>query len=94
MCAWREDDHWTGECPELGTATDGKSPDEVFTILEDLVILNLNALADCGQLEQQLEESGVTIYTDHPPEQTPLTPIPWRDHQNIRIKEHALAFAA
>ena len=38
---WQEDDHWIGECVELGTITDACSPEAVLDELVELVMLTV-----------------------------------------------------
>lgn len=47
---------WTGECRELGTATDGSDLDQVHAELVDLAILHLNALEQTGERERFFEK--------------------------------------
>ncbi|HZT05702.1 MAG TPA: hypothetical protein VFC51_01615 [Chloroflexota bacterium] len=56
------DDVWTGECRELGTATDGSSLARVHAELVDLVVLHLNALEEAGERERFFQRHGIPFY--------------------------------
>lgn len=53
---------WTGECVELGTATDGPTLDRTHDELVDLVILHLNALEEAGERDRFFKKHGVQLY--------------------------------
>lgn len=56
-------DMWTGECRELGTATDGAGLTQVDAELIDLVVLHLNALEQAGERERFFEKHGIRFYS-------------------------------
>lgn len=62
---------WTGRCQELGTATDGRSLDQVHNELIEApegpvpVELHLAELADVGERERFFDEHGITVYPSH-----------------------------
>ncbi len=55
-------DVWTGECRELGTATDGATLKQVHEELVDLAVLHLNALEEAGERERFFEKHGIPFY--------------------------------
>jgi len=55
-------DLWTGECRELGTATDGTTLRQVHSELVDLVVLHLNALEETGDRERFFETHRIRFY--------------------------------
>ena len=61
-----EDEVWTAECKELGTATFGDTFAEAKQNLEEAIVLHLNTLAKVGELERFFKEHGVKIYQDQP----------------------------
>ncbi len=64
---FREEEQWVGECEELGVSTFSDSLDEVREALEDLVMLDLNALESIGERERFFEKNGIEFYPyDHP----------------------------
>ena len=64
---------WLGQCLELGTATDGRSLDQVHDELSELVTLHLDTLEDVGERERFFTEHGIKFYTEElPPRQLTL----------------------
>ena len=90
LFAWREEGRWAGECIELGTATDGDSPEQVFSELSDMVKLMVEVLEEDGMLEQVFGERGVKIYSDELPARFQPPEVPWRDESRISFEEHQL----
>ena len=62
----QEEDHWFGQCVELGTAADGPSVDAVLEKLRNLVELTLDGLTGAGQLERVFRERNIPIYLTTP----------------------------
>ena len=62
----QEEDHWFGQCVELGTAADGPSVDAVLEKLRNLVELTLDGLTGAGQLERVFRERHIPIYLTTP----------------------------
>lgn len=62
----QEEDVWTGECKELGTATFGESFEEVQQHLAEAVELHLNTLEDVGERERLLREKGIKVRAKKP----------------------------
>jgi hypothetical protein len=59
---------WTGECRELGTATDGPTLEQVHAELVDLVLLHLNTLEKTGERERFFAKHEIAFYPgDAPP---------------------------
>jgi predicted RNase H-like HicB family nuclease len=58
----KEDDAWTGECLELGTATCGDTLEQVHAELAELVELHLHALEKAGELGRFLKANNVKFY--------------------------------
>jgi hypothetical protein len=59
----QSDKTWQGECLELGTATDGRSLNQVHNELCELVELHLNSLEAVGERERFFREHGIQLYT-------------------------------
>ena len=55
---------WTGECLELGTATDSNSLVRVQNELMELVLLHLNTLEECGDRVRFFKEHNIRFFTD------------------------------
>ncbi len=60
----QEGRRWTGECLELGTATYGRSLNQVKDELHELAVLHLNALEDVGESGRFFKEHGIRFYAD------------------------------
>lgn len=60
------DDRWTGKCLELGTATFGKSFEDIKEKLEDAVLCHLNTLEDLGERQRFFKEHKIKIYPHKP----------------------------
>ena len=91
---WREERSWAGECTELGTATDGDSPDQVFEELSDLTMLTVETLEASGQLERVLRERDVKVYTDELPSRVEV-PAKVVDHNRFfQLRQQSLASVA
>ena len=58
----KEEEQWTGECLELGTATYGDTLDEVQRELRELVMLHLNGLEDIKERERFFRDHNIPIY--------------------------------
>lgn len=56
------DQTWTGECVELGTATDGPSLSQTHEELVDLVTLHLNALEEAGERDHFFRKYRIRFY--------------------------------
>jgi len=61
-----EDEVWTVECKELGTATFGDTFAEAKQNLEEAIVLHLNTLAKVDELERFFKEHGIKVYQDQP----------------------------
>lgn len=83
---WQEDDHWIGECVELGTITDAYSPEAVLDELVELVMLTVEALGDTGERERVFAERGVTVYRDEPPAVFMAPPVPVRHQSRVCVR--------
>jgi predicted RNase H-like HicB family nuclease len=62
----KEDEVWTAECKELGTATFGDTLDEAQDDLIEAVVTHLNTLEDVGECERFLKERHVAIHPKRP----------------------------
>lgn len=83
----REDDVWTAECKELGTATFGETLEEAKHDLMEAVAVHLNTLEDVGECKRFLKERGVKIY-EHEPHTMRIPELPYTENtfvtQDIR----------
>jgi len=77
----QEEDVWTAECSELGTATFGESLEEAIKNIEEAVCLHLNTLEDIGEIEQFFQENNVEVFTRKPREIKPS--IQSQDYNSI-----------
>lgn len=71
----QEENLWTAECEELGTAAFGDTFEEAHEALEDLVTLHLNTLEDVGECDRFMKEQGIKIHRTYP-KRTSLLDIP------------------
>ncbi|MCL5025313.1 MAG: hypothetical protein M1531_02295 [Chloroflexi bacterium] len=75
--AFRREGHlWSGECLELGTATDGRSLEKTKQELIELVQLHLNALEEAGEREYFFRKHDIKFYTDATPPNEILCSLP------------------
>ncbi len=75
----KESRRWLAECPELGTATFGRSLSEAEARLKEAINLHLNTLEDVGETQRFFDENGITVHTEVPeaatvPIKAPLEP--------------------
>ena len=68
----KEGRRWLAECPELGTATFGRSLSEADARLKEAISLHLNTLEDLGETLRFFAENGITVY----PEISEATTVP------------------
>lgn len=61
-----EDDVWTAECKELGTATFGDTIQEAERDIQEAILLHLNTLEQVGERETFFREHGIEIYSTKP----------------------------
>lgn len=61
-----EDDVWTAECKELGTATFGDTIQEAERDIQEAILLHLNALEQVGERERFFREHDIEIYPTKP----------------------------
>ncbi len=66
----KEGRRWLAECPELGTATFGRSLTDADARLREAIALHLNTLEDVGQLDRFFKENGIETHTEPPTERT------------------------
>ena len=71
---------WTGECLELGTATYGRSIEQVHNELVELVDLHLNTLEQTGERERFLRTHNIRLYPSEPA-------VPMRLSQEFAVDE-------
>jgi predicted RNase H-like HicB family nuclease len=62
----REEDVWTAECKELGTATFGESFEEARDNLKEAVTLQLDTLEKLGERKRFFEEHGIEVFVEQP----------------------------
>jgi len=62
----REDDVWTAECKELGTATFGETFEEARDNLKEAVTLHLKTLEKVGERKRFFEERGIEVFVEQP----------------------------
>ena len=62
----REEDAWTAECKELGTAAFGDTLEEARESIKEAVGLHLNTLEDVGERKRFFEEQGIEIFAERP----------------------------
>lgn len=70
----QEGNRVTAFCPELGTATFGRSLPEAERKLREAIELQLDTLEELGQRETFFKEHNITFYTDHPEGASKLVP--------------------
>ncbi len=87
-------DTWTGECRELGTATDGASLKQVHAELIDLVILHLNALEQAGERERFFEQHSIPFYRPEAAPKSIHLVLPLDERTFVRPHKVPLARAA
>jgi len=81
----REEDVWTAECKELGTATFGDTLEEAKESLREAVELHLNTLEDVGEYKRFLDERGIEIHYDDEPDLMRIPEMPF--DPNILISQ-------
>ena len=62
----KETRRWTAECPELGTATFGRSLPEAEERLLEAIVTQLNTLVDVGEISNFFREHGIKMYNEVP----------------------------
>lgn len=62
----QEEDVWTAECKELGTATFGDTFEEAKRDLEEAVTLHLSTLEKIGERERFFRERGIEVFVEQP----------------------------
>jgi predicted RNase H-like HicB family nuclease len=62
----QEEDVWTAECKELGTATFGDTYEEAKRDLEEAVMLHLNTLEKVGERERFFKERDIEVFVEQP----------------------------
>ena len=71
----QEDDIWSAECKELGTASCGDTFEEARANLREAIGLHLNTLEDVGECERFLKENNIKTYTNIPKRISARIPI-------------------
>ena len=61
-----EDEIWTAECQELGTATFGDTLEEAKNNIEEAISLHLDTLKDVGERTRFFEEHNIKIHHHRP----------------------------
>ena len=62
----KEEDTYTAECLELGTAAFGETEKEARDAVEDLITLQLSTLEEVGERDRFFEEHEIEIFPDAP----------------------------
>ena len=62
----QEEDVWTAECSELGTATFGNTFEEAHENIQEAVCLHLNTLEDVGEIEKFFRDNKIEVFTRKP----------------------------
>lgn len=92
----REEDVWTAECKELGTATFGESLDEAREALMEAIELHVNTLEDVGETKRFFVEHGIQIHYDERPDLMHIPELPFDPNilisQNVQPLPFALAW--
>lgn len=57
----QDDDVWTAECEELGTATFGDSFEEARENIKDAIDVHINTLKEVGELFKFFEEHNISL---------------------------------
>jgi predicted RNase H-like HicB family nuclease len=57
----QEDDQWTAQCEELGTATHADSIESALTEIRELMGLHLEALEETGERDRFFLEHGIAV---------------------------------
>ena len=84
----QEEEVWTAECKELGTAAFGDTFEEAKESIEEAIGLHLNTLEDVGECERFLAENNVPIYREIPEPET--IEIPWNPDLFVTRKIHTI----
>ena len=66
----KEGRRWLAECPELGTATFGRSVTQAGERLKEAILLQLITLADVGEVDRFFKEHGIETHAEVPTEGT------------------------
>jgi len=61
-----EDDVWTAECLELGTAAFGDTFDEAKDAISEMIELHLNSLEETGMLQRFFSEHNIKLHRGDP----------------------------
>ena len=61
-----EDDVWTAECEELGTAAFGDTLDEAKKAIEEMIALHLNSLERTGMRAKFFRKHGIRLHKGSP----------------------------
>lgn len=61
-CVFKQEENvWTAECTELGTATFGKTFEEAKESIQEAVCLHLNTLEEVGERDRFFKENNIKI---------------------------------
>lgn len=60
----QNDDRWTANCKELGTATFGESFQDAVEKIEEAICLHLNTLEEVGERERFLKENNIALHNE------------------------------
>ena len=80
----KEGRRWLAECPELGTATFGRSLGQAEARLNEAITLHLNTLEDVGEIGRFFQENGIAIHTEAPTESTVSINAPFESGTFVR----------
>ena len=62
----REGRRWLAECPELGTATFGRSVTQAEARLKEAILLQLSTLTEVGEVDRFFKEHGIETHAELP----------------------------
>ena len=60
----REREAWVASCPQLHVASQGSTPEEAWTMLQEATALFIEGWREEGIMDRVLEETGLTPATD------------------------------
>ena len=80
----KEGRRWLAECPELGTATFGRSLSEADSRLKEEIKLHLDTLEEVGETQRFFDENGITVQTEGPETATVCIEAPFEPDTFVR----------
>ncbi len=80
----REDNRWTAECLELGTASFGDTHEEAEETITEAIQLHLDGLEEHGERERFFRENNIAVYPVPPTKEPPVKHVTLRPGSVIR----------